>query len=552
MNRRSQFLSPIVLMFALCTAPVLASDVFLKVDDNEIGQGILRPRGTECLIITPAHVVENGFTIDATTAEQIHASAEILELFPGDLSVLRIKSETPLSCRRTTWPSHASLNSLLATEKVGELHTMLADGSLRKSPVEIIGYDKYRNIYIRPTAAEDALAKGASGSPLYLGGQCAGMLLSINNGVGNVIRQDALANTLALFFDDTSTATASHPLVPQKTAAPPPVTANPEVRQFSGNIFTNVAQEHSLRLQENSPMRITLEPTGDRVKYAIELVDSSHRISCRYSLKGAVEKEVNLPCTPLTTDTFILRVIGIGGEGRYTLRLTPLVSDATLRSDNNILQIDGEPQAGTIAKGAVAEYRVKLYANSPVRIIQQQTAEDSSYQLELIDSKGNPSFRMPSSARPDPARLRMPWTPPKTDTYFLRVRGQEGIGPYRIGLQSIAFDAQLRGQANTLHINSPSMRGTIAKGAVAEYRFPMEAFSPVQFNFTATGDPGRFTAEVWDARGTLVYRDPNRLFSGQENRALPITVSEPGTYTLRLIGVEGETRYQCTLVSGRQ
>ncbi|MGE4560953.1 MAG: hypothetical protein AB7E77_12190, partial [Desulfobulbus sp.] len=280
MNRPYRRFLLSALICLLPAAPAPASDVFLKVDDNEIGQGILRPRGTECLIITPAHVVENGFTIDATTAEQIHASAEILELFPGDLSVLRVKSETPISCRRTSWPSHASLNSLLATEKEGELHTMLADGSLRKLPVEIVGYDKYRNIYIRPLAAEDGLAKGASGSPLYLGGQCAGMLLSVKNGVGNVIRQDALANTLALFFDDTSTATGAHPLAQQKTTAPKPVPANPENQQFSGNIFTNVAREHSLRLHENSPVRITLEPTGDEVKYAIELVDSSHRISC--------------------------------------------------------------------------------------------------------------------------------------------------------------------------------------------------------------------------------------------------------------------------------
>ncbi|MDD2463107.1 MAG: hypothetical protein PHI97_03855 [Desulfobulbus sp.] len=547
MNSRFKFIYCMSLIVGLCASPALASDVFLKIDDNDFGQGILRPRGTECLIITPAHVVENGFTIDVITAEQTHASAEILELFPGDLSVLRVKSDTPISCRRTSWPSHASLNSLLATEKVGELHTMLADGSIRKSPVEIIGYDKYRNIYVRPTAAEDALAKGASGSPLYLGGQCAGMLLSIDKGVGNVIRQDALANTLALFFEDNSTATASHPLVPQKPTTAPPVVANPEIQQFSGTLFTNVAREHNLRLHENSPVQITLEPTGDKVQYALELVDSSHRISCSYSLKKGLDKEIILPCTPQTTDSFFLRIIGTGGEGSYKLHLTPLVSDATLRSDNNILQIDGDPQAGTIAKGAVAKYRIKLYANSPVRIIQQQTAEGSAYQLELTDSLGNSAYRLPSSAKPDPARLRIPWTPNKTDTYFLRVRGQEGIGPYSIGVQSIAFDAQLRGQANTLQLNGPSMGGTIATGAVAEYRFPMEAFSPVRFNFTATGDPGRFTVEVWDAKGTLVFRDPHRLFSGQENSSLPVTVSDAGTYTLRLIGVDGETRYNLML-----
>ena len=539
-------LSHLILLCLLAAPPVLASDVYLNVDDNQTGQGILRPRGTECLIITPAHVVENGFSIEATTIEQAQAQAEILELFPGDISVLRVKSETQITCRRTPWPSHASLNNLLATEKEGELQTMLADGSMRKVPVAIIGFDKYRNIYVRPLSNADELVKGASGSPLYLGGQCAGMLLSVKNGVGNVIRQDALANALALFFEDTAATTAGHPQGADKPAPKKPA-ADPAVQSFSGRIFTNVAQEYNLHLEQNSPVRITLEPTGDHVLYALELVDSSHRISCRYSVKGGVDKAINLPCTPLSTDTFILRIIGTGGEGRYNLQLAPLASDTTLRSENNILQIDGERQSGTIAKGAVAEYRVRLYANSPVRLVQQQVGENASYLVEFVDSRGNTVFRQPSSSRPEAAELRIPWTPPTTDTYRLHVRGKEGIAPYSIGLESIAFDAQLRGQANTLQVGGPSMNGTIAKGAVAEYRFTMDAFAPVRFNFSASGDSGRFTAEVWDARGTLIYQDPHRLFSGLENGTLPITVSQPGTYAIHLIGVEGESRYSLSL-----
>ncbi len=534
---------------ALFCVTASASDIFLKVDDNEFGQGILRPRGTECLIITPAHVVENGFAIEATTAEQIHAPAEILELFPGDIGVLRLKSDSPISCRRSSWPNHSTLNNLLGTEKEGELHTMLADGSMRKTPVEIVGFDKFRNIYIRPQAGEDALAKGFSGSPLFIGRQCAGMLLSVNNnGVGNVIRQDALANTLALFFEDSGGGGTSV-AVAKKIEPPPVVPQKPGEQQFSGQILTNVTKEHSLRLQENSPIRINLVPSGDRVKYAIELVDSSHRISCSHTLKGSLEQEVTFPCTPQRSDDFTLRVTGTGGEGRYQIQIAPLVADTALRGDNNILQVDGEEQSGTIAKGAVAEYRVKLFANSPVRLVQTPTSEAYGYQIEVVDPQGSVAFRATSTAKPEQAR--QPLTVAKTDTYVLRVQGREGVGPYSLALQSIAFDAQLRGQANVLQQGGSAMRGVIAKGAVAEYRFTLAAYTPAAFAFAATGDKGRFTVEIWDEQGTLVFRDPYRRFSGLENAQLPVTVSKAGNYSLRLLGIEGETRYQCSLVPGR-
>jgi hypothetical protein len=547
MNTKDLLSTLIVLLLVHCASPAPASDIYLKVDDNEFGQGLLRPRGNECLIITPAHVVENGFAIEATTAEQMRYPAEVLELFPGDISVVRLKTDAPITCRRPAWPDHSNLNRLLATEKEGELQTMLADGSIRKTPVKIVGYDQYRNISIRPLNGEDALAKGFSGSPLFIGGQCAGMLLSIDNTIGRVIRQDALASTLALFFADSGAASTAirSPPRPSSTAASPP--AEPETLQFDNNILTNVTREHHLRLHQNSPIQISFVPTGDQVRYAIELVDSSHRISCSYSMKANVDKKTTLPCTPLATDTFTLRVIGTGGEGRYKLQIKPLVSDTSLRSADNILQIDGEPQSGTIAKGAIAEYRMKLFANSPVRILQQPTGEGVGYQLELVDSKGRNSLRLPSIAKPDQAGSRVPWTPPTTDTYTMRVLGKEGAGPYTIALESIAFDAQLRGQANVLQPGGRAMRGVIAKGAVAEYRFTAEAYTPIRFNFAASGDQGRYTVEVWDAGGILIFRDPHRHFSGQESAVLPVTVATSGNYALRLIGIDGETGYTLTL-----
>lgn len=125
----------------------------------------------------------------------------------------------------------------------------------------------------------------------------------------------------------------------------------------------------------------------------------------------------------------------------------------------------------------------------------------------------------------------------------------EGVGPYSIALQSIAFDAQLRGQANVLPAVGRKVPCVVSSpGAVAEYRFALAAYIPAAAR-CATGDRAVYR-EIWDERGTLVFRDPYRRFSGLENAQLPVTVSRAGNYTCAYSGLKGDTRYQCSLVPG--
>ncbi len=551
MNSKYRIFSIVYLLICIQFSQAYASDVYIKADENETGQGVFRQRNSECLIITPAHVVENAFTLEVTTADRSRYQAELIEQFPGDISVVRIKTENNVACRQTNWPTRAQLNALLATEKQGELHTMLADGSIRKIPVEVIGYDKYRNINIRTINQEDAINKGESGSPLYLAGQVSGMLLSVTNGVGNVIRQDALANAVSLFFDEGEKKNEK-----QKNALeynPPDNSAlndalPQKLPEFKGNILTNVTKEHAVNLTENSPIRITLSPTGDKVKYALELIDTSNRISCSYSLKTSTfDKDISFPCTPLKTDSFLLRVIGTGGEGSYKIEFSPIASDVTLRNDKNIIQVDGDPHSGTIVKNAVAEYKVKLYNNSPVRIIQSLNKDNYKFTTELSDSKGEIVFRNQYVPRPDNAVIQTPFTPKKTDTYVLRILGLEGAGQYTLTIQSIAFDSQLRGAANMLKVGANTVSGILAKDAVAEYRFDLDAFTPVRFNFFGTGDQGTYNVEIWDSAGKLVYSDPYKRIHGLETLFIPFVVSKDDRYTLRLIGTDGECRYALNL-----
>ncbi len=548
MNVKQPLFLTLFFLAQVVSGPSHASDAYLKVDDNETGQGILRPRQNECLLITPSHVVENAFKIEVTTVDRSRRQAELVDVFPGDIAVVRLDKDTPVSCRGTLWPQHNRLTALLGTEKQGELHTMLADGSIRKTPVDVVGYDKYRHINVRPVNQDDTITKGMSGSTLYIGGQWAGMLVSVTDNIGNVLRQDALATALSLFFEDTESRGEPSPPEASATAQAPPQPPTAQEQELTGTVVLNSFQDHRVNLKENSPIRIHLLPTGDRVRYAIDVMDSTNRVSCRYSLGKPLGKEaVSFPCTPLKTDTFSFRVTGTEGEGRYKIRTTPIVTDAALRSEAHVLQIDGEEFSAVLVKNAIAEYKVRLYQNSPVRLNFSSLDENFQYTVELSDSSGKIVLRKQYRHGFDTQHVRLPFTPDKNDTYLLRVLGTGEEGKYTLTVQSIAFDAQLRGEANVLKIGDSGVSGAIAKDAVAEYRFELEEFVPVRLSFSATGDGGSYAVEIVDSRGTPVYRNPYKRIGGSETTVMPFTVAKTDTYTLRLVGAEGECGYSVAI-----
>jgi len=525
----------------------IASDVYLKIDANEFGQGVFRQRGRDCLIIAPTHVVENAFKIEVTTSERVQYSAEVLESFPGDISILRTINEGELLCRHTNWSGKINVNGLLEREKQGELRTMLADGSIRITDVDIIGYDKYRNINVRPQNREDAIAKGASGSPLYIAGQFAGLLLSVKNDIGNVIRLDALANTLSLFFGDTlpvskpvmvpsSSTKRSNVDSPEKTMA--------NEQEFSGAIAQSAVTVHTIKLEENSPIRIQFSATGDAEKFSFEIWDSTRRVVYRNpSQQHSGSESFTIPFTPPKNDTYSFHLTGTKGEGRYRFTTSAITADAQLRGEANVLQLGGNAGAGVIAQGAVAEYRINLEENSPVRLSFFATGDQGKYTVELLNSTGKTVFRNPSRQYSGTEAFTLPFTPPVSDTYAVHIIGTEGESKYKVKIGLLALDAQLRGEANVLQVGDPAVEGIVAPGAVAEYRLKVDANNPIQLNLSATGDQGAYKIEILDSTGKAVYFDPYKRYRGTETATIPFATLKNDLYVVRLTGTEGECRY---------
>lgn len=538
----------------LFTRPGIASEVYIKTDDNEIGQGIFRQRGSECLIITPSHVIENAFKIDVTLADKQNFSAEMIESFPGDISVLRFKHSDSIHCKTINFSNDTQLDALLEAEQHGELRTMLADGSIRIIPVNIIGYDKFRHIHVTPQDSSINFVKGESGSPLYIAGHFSGVLLSVKDHVGIILRSDALWQTVSLFFND-ALKNKNKNISPKKSEGIPdkpgnkPIIANEQ--EFNGVIAKSAVVEHTIRLEGNSPVRLSFLPTGDNELFNVEILDSARRVVFQNTKKGfSGSDSVKIPFTPPSSDTYSIFILGTKGEGKYAFKVTPITYNGYLRGESNTLNIGGSAVQGTIAQGAVAEYRVLLEENSPVRLHLPATEDQVRYSLDILDMTGKSVYRDSSKQHSATDSVNLPFTPPKNGVYLVRLKGTEGEGTYSLQLLPIASNAQLRGEANVLSLSGQTTEGVIAQGTVAEYQINLDAMHPVRFYFGASGDPGQYNVEIVDSTGVAVYINPSKRYRGTETFIIPFTAPKKDTYILRIHGVDGECKYSLTVQDG--
>lgn len=182
------------------------------VESSQIGRGILRPRGNECFVITPYHVVEKSSTIlNVYGSNATKSSCELLQNAPYDLAILRLDQSGGQECAQ--WILPKSYSQILNRNNNGFLEITEKSGSVRIIDVNIIQKD-VEYISISPTNSAMIIVKGWSGSALFVNDGMSkvylGMLSDVDDeGVGAVLRADVMMLTLSTFFNGEITKTIS-------------------------------------------------------------------------------------------------------------------------------------------------------------------------------------------------------------------------------------------------------------------------------------------------------------------------------------------------------
>ncbi|MEZ5320100.1 MAG: pentapeptide repeat-containing protein [Vicinamibacterales bacterium] len=179
--------------------PAEAQTQVVLVQARENGQGILRARGRECFVITPQHVVgETAAAVGIVAERQARATSQLVRLLPGDLAILRVDDATGLSCDE--WLPLDNFAGMLRTQTSGTLIMREADGSRTLLPVVFASTDD-ESIFVRPARPQDEIAKTMSGAALLVNGALAGVLLSVEAGVGTVYQLDDVMRVSAGYFE---------------------------------------------------------------------------------------------------------------------------------------------------------------------------------------------------------------------------------------------------------------------------------------------------------------------------------------------------------------
>ena len=309
----------IVLIVFFSTAEAFGSDAYVLAEDG-FGQGFFRSRGLECFFITAGHVVEDSTEIELITSQRHRYNATVITIYPDDVAILRVELPANASCPKSSWDSGRKLKILLNMEQEGIVKTRLDDGSQLQTAVVIKTFNAYRYIQIVPKDSNDQFAKGFSGSPLFIAGKLAGMLQSVSNGVGKVFRQDALNNTVSLFFN-----------AEQENKEIPPgnnkniiavtddviATASEKPVVFKGSLSEGQTVEHEFEGIANSPVLFTTAGT-DNLRYYVQVFKGKKNL---YERLTHANSESSHPFTPQKNGTYTAKLLGFRSYGEYSLTI---------------------------------------------------------------------------------------------------------------------------------------------------------------------------------------------------------------------------------------
>ena len=300
-------------LLALCCvtapAPLVGQEMFVQA--AETGQGVSRIRGNDCLVLTAGHVAANGASGRVVTDGGVSAPATFAREYRDDVAILRVSAGSEFPCG--PWRVPDTVDVILNSATSGYLRLRTQAGGLTQIPVSIVARND-RFLTVAPTTGQ--IRQTMSGSPLYVGGEMVGMLLSVDAdaGRGHVFRVDALEDLVRSYLADRTPAGGT----PPQLRADPRSYRTVVLRAKPDDVSENGARK---ALQRLGLFEKTLNPAGRGVSNRYD----SLSVPVAYLGVGAR----NLPDTPgaLVTraDSGPARVAGIAqGDVILAFDATPV------------------------------------------------------------------------------------------------------------------------------------------------------------------------------------------------------------------------------------
>src|SRR6202451_1389856 len=183
------------------SSPGQAQEVRVNAN-GQFGSGLLRSRDGGCFIVTAGHLVDNVPSVTIETLERHKGSGSVRKTYAGnDLALIQLDQNAGGFCSTQEWPRPGGdITSLLQGASGQGKLVRIENGSSFQIAVLITQFDEGQFITVRSLNSEQSIAKGWSGSPLFVGNSLVGMLVSVaGDGTGKVYRIDYITTLIASF-----------------------------------------------------------------------------------------------------------------------------------------------------------------------------------------------------------------------------------------------------------------------------------------------------------------------------------------------------------------
>ncbi|WP_146447210.1 hypothetical protein, partial [Vibrio cyclitrophicus] len=369
-NIKKFFILWLVLSVSVISFYTNATDVFVETDFSS-GKGLLRQVGDTCLVYTPKHVVDDSDGIYVSSRLQRDAIAAILTNYPQDLAILQLAPNSTSICSESSWKDEGGrVRTVLDSVKNATLSFRKKNGALTEFPLRITSKDLHTYFYVELENNNQEISQGMSGSIVYVGSYPMGMLISVKDGTGRVLRMDtiaALSRSVVEFF------AFETELLSQKSSDLTAFSSSPaklirtNKKQDSVNskvIEGRISEEEGDELKEfsiislgHTAYRLVSKKQNDDVRIRYNFISPSGKVLFSEDFNTG-EKDYTFGFGTYDEGEYRLVVRGINdGIGTYSFVLEEVATPEQLTGESNVLGNQDIAQ-GYISQGTSAIYKI--------------------------------------------------------------------------------------------------------------------------------------------------------------------------------------------------
>lgn len=297
---------------------------------------------------------------------------------------------------------------------------------------------------------------------------------------------------------------------------------------ISNKLAPQTISSHKIKLYDNSPIQLHNIQQASYIRYYLKVYDELGAEV--FSQQFDSNREGFVAFTPKGTGIYNISMQGSKGYSLAKVKINQWALDSELRGDANVVNV-GSLISNKLAARTVAEYKIKLYKNSPIEFQNIKTSGYVRFNLVVLDANSSQKFSQQFDSN---RAAKVGFTPQSTAVHTIRFQGVKRHSDFKVQVNQWALDSELTGASNIVAVGE-RIENKLATGAVALYKIKLKADQALQFLNIKADDFVRFRLIVLDQNGKQVLS--KQIDSSRETK-VSFTPTQSNEHTIKIQGIK--------------